>query len=402
MDRTLLTIAVLIAKLPEALIAEADSSVHQLRMPEDRLCRSLAVAGDRLGIQIVLIDPKSTSGLPAGKLAGFELRNRTWIHCTSGVPDFVYDRSFAASGQDHIRCRTALRALADAGVQPLSSGLPGKWTVHRALLSDPLLAPLLAPTWLYRREELLKQLQRQPEGLFLKPAAGSQGRGTIRLSWNKDGSIAIEGRTRSNRPFRFLSHDETQILKIVDRLAGLRSYLAQPYLPLTDEQGRPHDVRLLVQKDGRSRWAVTGAVCRIGAAGSITSNLHGGGTADDAEARLTRLYGSSKAMELLEAIRVAGLLAARVIEQHFGKFAEFGFDFGLSPEGKLWLLEANSKPGRQSFKLIGDEQTERLSCGRLLTYARKLAEGRTPSRPAVTRNNHYAFFPSDYVQEVHS
>jgi len=403
MERTLLTtLAVLIARLPAPPAAASDDDPPgTLRMPEDRLCRLLAAAGTRLDVQIVLIDPDSFDALPAGKLTGFELRDDVWKPCICGLPALVYDRSFAASDRDRLRCRNAMLALAEAGVPPLSGVLPGKWTVHRALLGDPLLASILAPTRLYRREELPKLLLSHPAGLFLKPAAGSQGRGTIRLRQDKQGGVAACGRTRSNRPFSVLSRDESAALRLVDRLVGPRPYLAQPFLPLTDAEGRPHDVRLLVQKDSRGQWTVTGAVCRIGASGSITSNLHGGGEADDAEARLSRLYGQDKANALLQTIREAGLRAASVIERGFGKFAEFGFDFGLSRNGKLWLLEANSKPGRQAFKLIGDERTERLSCARLLAYARRLADSKTSSPKAVTRRNHSAFYPSDYVQEVH-
>ncbi|GFN30883.1 YheC/YheD family endospore coat-associated protein [Paenibacillus xylaniclasticus] len=405
MDRTLRTIAVLVTKLPSRPLEAVEHATPMLRMPEDRLCRMLAAAGAQQRMRVVVIDADSCISLQTGKLVGFELKDGKWKHCSlTDIPTLVYDRSFAASGRQRLQCRIALRALKEAGALSLSSGLPGKWTVHQALNSDPLLSSILAPTWLYRSEELPMRLIHYPQGLFLKPSSGTQGRGAICVRKDTQGAITIEGRTRSNRTFRFTPKDDHQSFRLIDRFIGPRRYLTQPLLPLTDSQGKPHDVRLLVQKNHRSQWVVTGAVCRIGHVGSVTSNLHGGGTADRAEARLTQLYGNSKAHTLLKSIQEAGLRAAGIIEQHFGRFAEFGFDFGLSPDGKLWLLEANSKPGRQSFKLIEEEQTERLSYTRLLAYARKLADCKTPnlySVNTITRSNRYALFPSDYVQEVH-
>ncbi|GMK38477.1 hypothetical protein PCCS19_15310 [Paenibacillus sp. CCS19] len=403
MDRLWLLLAVFITRLPASLVGAGckdTESTARIRMPEDRFLRMLAAAGAQQRIRVVVIDADFGS-VQDGTMQGFERTNGRWEPCSCPLPDLVYDRSFARNAEDRVRIRKALQTLIHAGARPLSSELPDKLLVQHALVSDPELVPLLPPTWPYRgKYQLLRLLRRRPEGLFLKPAAGSQGRGALRIRQTSE-AVIVEGRTRANRMFSFRYASAQEAADRVDRFVGTSRYLIQPLLPLNDADDQPHDVRLLMQKDGRGRWVSTCTVSRVGQSGSVTSNLHGGGTAQSAKERLSRLYGGDKAEVLMRTIINAGQQAAPLIEQHYGRFAEFGFDFGLSQGGTLWLLEANSKPGRQSLKLTGDERAEQLSASRLLSYARKLQGGMRLQSRASSGHHLNAPFPSDYVQEVH-
>ncbi|MBD3917678.1 YheC/YheD family protein [Paenibacillus sp. PR3] len=403
MDRLWLLLAVFITRLPVSLVGagskDADSSARS-RMPEDRFLRMLAAAGAQQRIRVVVIDADYGS-VQDGTIHGFERANGRWAPCSCPLPDVVYDRSFAKNAETRTRIRRALQTLIHAGAKPLSSELPDKLLVQDALLSHPELAKLVPPTWLYQGSAQLRHLLKlRPEGLFLKPAAGSQGRGALRIRQHGE-AIVIDGRTRANQSFSFRYASIQEATDRLDRFVGASRFIIQPLLPLLDAEDRPHDVRLLLQKVNNGRWVSTCMVSRVGQNGSVTSNLHGGGTAESAKERLSRLYGRDKTEILLQTIVSAGQLAAPLIEQHYGRFAEFGFDFGLSQDGKLWLLEANSKPGRQSLKLTGDTQAEQLSVRRLLSYARKLADGKRLYSRASNGHNHYVGFPSDYVQEVH-
>jgi hypothetical protein len=403
MDRLWLLLAVFITRLPASLVGAGSNdaeSAARSRMPEDRFLRMLAAAGAQQRIRVVVIDASYGPAL-AGAIQGFELKRGQWVPCTCPLPDLVYDRSFPGSAEERIRIREAQQALIQAGVQPLCSELPDKLRVQKALQDHPELAPLLPPSWMYRsKNQLLSLLKRHPDGLFLKPAAGSQGRGALRIHQVDEAAI-VEGRTRANRTFSFRYGHVLEAVARLERFISTSRYIIQPLLPLSDAHNQPHDVRLLMQKDENGYWRSTCAVSRVGQIGGITSNLHGGGSAEDAQQRLSRLYGNDKARMLLRQIHTAGQQAAPRIEEHYGRFAEFGFDFGLSPSGKLWLLEANSKPGRLSLKLTGNVHAERLSVNRLLSYSRKLAEGKRFKSRAANGYDQYALFPSDYVQEVH-
>jgi hypothetical protein len=87
-------------------------------------------------------------------------------------------------------------------------------------------------------------------------------------------------------------------------------------------------------------------------------------------------FGESAAAALQARIRSVSERAAGHLEQHFGRLAELGFDFGVEPDGRLWLLEANAKPGREAFEQ--DERISRLAALRPLRYAAFLAARRSP------------------------
>ncbi|MWC26973.1 YheC/YheD family endospore coat-associated protein [Paenibacillus sp. MMS18-CY102] len=406
MVRYWLVLAVFIAKLPSLTARPAISEgISPIRLPEDRLCRQLAESGSQQGVRVIVIDPDS-SRPSAGQIIGYQLSSGQWERTLCPMPDLIYDRSYAGNTDERLRCRSALRALiAQSGARLLNGDLPGKWRVYTALEQQPALRPLLPDTWLFQRgAELIRQLREQPSGLFLKPSAGMQGRGAIRMQVQSDDSITIDGRTRrGNLPFTlsFAATEQGEAVQWLERFISSATYLVQPYLSLNDQNGRPHDVRLLVQKDGSGRWQTTGAACRVGADGGVTSNLHGGGEAFAAQARLSQLYGERMADRLIARMEEAALLAAPAIERPFGRFAEFGFDFGITPAGKLWLLEANSKPGKQSFRRIGDKRAEQLSASRIIAYACTLTGVRKLRPPTANRLDPFVGFPSDYVQEVH-
>ncbi|WP_277714094.1 YheC/YheD family protein [Paenibacillus mucilaginosus] len=60
------------------------------------------------------------------------------------------------------------------------------------------------------------------------------------------------------------------------------------------------------------------------------------------------------------------------LEAGYGRFAELGIDFGVDRDGRLWLLEVNSKPGRSVFTLLGDARAAEAALLRPLQYAASL------------------------------
>ncbi|HEX6988094.1 MAG TPA: YheC/YheD family protein, partial [Bacillota bacterium] len=162
--------------------------------------------------------------------------------------------------------------------------------------------------------------------------------------------------------------------------------LLQPELQLRDRRGRPFDLRVLVQRDGRGRLAVTGSAVRVGRAGSWVANLHRGGTALTPEAAQDRLPGLAEAAaelpggSLAVAAHAAALRVTAAIERRWGRFAELGIDLGFDlGRRRLFFLEANTRPGRLIFRKSGDHEARLVSIRRPLEYARFLVRGARPA-----------------------
>ncbi|MCU6712426.1 YheC/YheD family protein [Paenibacillus sp. J5C_2022] len=365
------------------------SSASGAAMPvEPLLCREISLAGKREGVEVFAFSAADFDAA-AGRLYGYCLEKDRWIRREVPCPDVIYDRRFFASRRDRARSDEVLSRLTELKPHRLLNGkLPSKLTVYNALSGDPVLQPLLPPTASYSAwKQLAAAAERYSRGIVLKPAAGMQGRGIMHVRRDPlTSDWVVRGRSKGNQPFvrRFRSSNE--LLPWITAFTKQSAFLLQPYLQLTGCNGKPYDVRSLMQKDAGGRWRCTGTSAREGDARSVTSNLHGGGCVRPALEALTANLGRSTAERLLSRIHTISGQAATQLERNFGRFGELAFDFGIEPNGKLWLLEANAKPGRDCWRRANNPELHQLSIDRLLQYARYLANAyRTTPALAFTK-----------------
>ncbi|MBD2848262.1 YheC/YheD family protein [Paenibacillus sp. IB182496] len=367
------------------------------RLPEDRLCRALCEAAPAYGMRAIVLSPQN-SGPRSPRMQGYTLEAGAWQFGPVVRPDVVYDRYFARSGSELLALSRLLGGAAERqGIPVLGSRLPGKLEVYRTLRRWPAGDPLLPPTVPYRGSDQLVQLLGRSRAIVLKPNGGMQGRGVLRVRLERDrGRWELWGRNSANAPLRLRFEQFEALTAELERIMGRRRYLVQRYLELSDARGRPFDVRALVQKDGRGQWRLTGQVVRLGQPGSLTANLHGGGSAEPALDALPRLLGARAASNACARIEELSLAIARRLEQAYGRSCEFGLDYGLEPEGRLWLLEANSKPGHQAFSAGAESDFEASAMLQPLAYAHYLCS-RQPALSFIETR-----FQAENVQEVHS
>jgi glutathione synthase/RimK-type ligase-like ATP-grasp enzyme len=155
---------------------------------------------------------------------------------------------------------------------------------------------------------------------------------------------------------------------------GKRNYIVQKEINLLRTDNNVIDVRVLVQKDHTGKWTITGMICRIGRTGSITSNIASGGHASHLTKVLADNFNNDNTRRSIEnEVKTLALEAAQKLEASVGSIGELGIDIGIDRSGKVWFIEANLKPARQVFRLIGDFQGRRQSVEKPLLYSRYLA-----------------------------
>lgn len=356
--------------------------------PEPRLCRDLSEAALRLSVHAYLFsfgDYDET----AGKLSGWRWQDGDWVRQPVTLPDIVYDRAFFHSKSDRMRCEAALSAMhARKAHCRLNGSLPAKPIVCERLAEDARLADHIPPTLRYTPDKLKPFLSSHGGRAVIKPAAGMQGRGVLlirRSLW--DDTLTVMGRTRGNRPFERILPNLSELTARLSRFMGDSSFLIQPYLQLRNADGRPYDIRALMQKDGEGKWRLTGTAARVGSRSSLTSNLHGGGEVMDASTLLSANFGKPMAEHLLCQIHTISGHTAIQLEHSFGRFGELAMDFGIEPDGAIWLLEVNSKPGREALRQIGPNTAYAKSIERPIRYARYLKDRLSPTFTASESAN---------------
>ena len=84
-------------------------------------------------------------------------------------------------------------------------------------------------------------------------------------------------------------------------------------------------------------------------------------------------FRDSEITEIISSINKLSLKIAGTLEKYITPIGEIGLDFIIDTTGRVWFLEANSKPGRRAFSQMELNKDERLSIIRPMLYARYLA-----------------------------
>ncbi|MDQ0873824.1 glutathione synthase/RimK-type ligase-like ATP-grasp enzyme [Paenibacillus sp. V4I3] len=331
--------------------------------------------GDSEGLDVFVFSPNRIDW-KQNMVRGYSYLSQTqeWVMKLFPLPSLIYDRCFFSSKHSYRQYRYHVGKLrAKPHIRFLGYGLSGKWEVGQILQKDSALHLYLPETSMLSSGTELRKWLRTRSDVFLKPQGGSQGRGALHIhklsTMDDNNSFHIKGRDAHNHPIERDFKDFDSCWVWLRNLIGMRPYLIQEYLTLHSTEGMAYDVRSLVQKNGRGLWESTGMAVRIGKPGSITSNLHGGGTAKEVTSFLTKEFGDSKANELIATLAMLSSRIPPFLEAHHGRLAELGIDLGIDTCGRVWILEVNSKPGRTIFARMRNEKARTKSIANPIHYA---------------------------------
>lgn len=270
--------------------------------------------------------------------------SNSWQENLFELPMFVYDRCFYESEEifkNHFPLVSWLKSQPD--IYFLGHGLPNKWGVHTILKDDHLINPFLPDTKLVTKPSVVFSMLAREKSVLLKPISGSQGKGIFVLKC-KDNGYELFAK-KSGVPFH-KQISKRQVEHLINKVTSKRKYLVQPFLQLTNQDQRPFDLRIFLQKNKEGKWTVVGRGIRTGKIGDYTSNLGSGGEVSSFEEWLHHLPMDAwqpfqqTLITLVERI-------PNILEKNGQQLFEVGLDFGFALDGKLWLLEVNSKPGRK-------------------------------------------------------
>ncbi|MDF2813956.1 MAG: endospore coat-associated protein [Paenibacillus sp.] len=336
-----------------------------------RLCR----IGLKLGMVVFVFFPNRFM-IEEQSVEGYTLLpgEDNWSAGRFPLPQVVYDRCFYTTRSNYGEYRECIRKLKEhPDIRFLGYGLKGKWDVHQMLMRHESLRTYLPDTKKLLSHKTLKDELNRSEAVFLKPEAGSQGKGVLRLT-REGGFYHLLGRNRRNERIERTFQSERFLLQWLSSFIAGRPYLVQPYLLLNTRDGDPFDVRCLMQKNRKGIWEVAGIAVRRGKSGNVTSNLHGGGVAVELMPFLLKEFGQEKASRIHRTLLEIATQIPETLEQHHGRLAELGIDLGIDTSGNIWILEANSKPGRSAFTHFSDPAARIASIRNPIYYARYLLD----------------------------
>ncbi len=336
--------------------------------------KELTIEARKLGILLIIFSPKAVNWKNRTVHGwSYEPINKKWKVEEHPLPVLIYDRCYYKDRRQYFEYKPYVqRILQDPQIRLLGRPLSGKWQTYTMLQKNSSLTPYLPETIRLHSIKELIPLFNKWDVVLIKPNGGSHGRGVASLRPIK-GGIHVMGRTTNNQLFnRKISFQELK--PWLHQFTRNSRYIMQPCLNLNSNDGRPYDLRILVQKNEKREWSLTGMAVRVGRAGTLTSNLHGGGKAERAIPFLARQFSREKINKLLKEIHWLSTQVPVQIEKEHGTLVELGIDIGINPHGQIWLLEVNSKPGRSVFLLTGEREMRLRSIQNPIRYARTLLE----------------------------
>ncbi|MTH54616.1 YheC/YheD family protein [Bacillus mangrovi] len=313
---------------------------------ENLYSTEIARRAGKYGLALFKFSPASIQ--PGSTLiSGRVFEKEEWKKAMRPLPSFIYDRCFYSRSSHTSKARPIadwLKTRPDTVF--LGKGLPDKWAVYQAIKQDPTLSFYLPSTLLLASAKEIFPLLFRERQCMLKPVRGSQGRGIIALSLSGKTIEAVyhSGVHKKTKVFPAIEEFEEWMDQFLEQSRD--AYLMQPLLTLTDRARYPFDIRILLQKDGDGKWQERGRGIRKGYQGSYISNLGSGGEGqsyDDWFSRLSRRQAYLFQDDLSTVIAKLPV----ILEEQFSPLFELGLDIGYSRDGSIWILDINSKPGRQ-------------------------------------------------------
>lgn len=236
-----------------------------------------------------------------------------------------------------------------------------KWTLHRILSNHEKTKIFLPETIKLETTENLKSMLRRHKSVYLKPIASSLGHEIMKVI-NKETHLHFYYQSL-NEPFREGKVQNCNELLNLIQAPEKPAYLIQQAIHLAEYNDKAFDIRYLVQKNSQGKWQKTGLAARIAGENSITTHVFYGGTRIPAETALQ--YATAKhnfsMNKITKQLKLIQTLIPQTIEHAFKTaFGELEIDIGIDQKGKLWFLEANSKPFKFDEKMIRAKSLIRL------------------------------------------
>jgi glutathione synthase/RimK-type ligase-like ATP-grasp enzyme len=339
-------------------------------LEERKYYERMTAEGRKLGLQLFVFTPQDVNDAKQRIYAHFyHPESGRWTRRWTSFPSLIFDRcriQRTPRFEQLLKFRSRYSHLTF-----LNRPLRNKWQVHTLLSKDNRFSAYLPRTRYVHSVDDVRDMLKSHSLLYLKPINGTGGRGILRIERLPGGMLSVQGRDQNRRivPPQRMSGDKLEGYLAKWNLKDVR-YIVQQGLQLRLSSGCVHDYRLLVQKNGEGKWEMTGCAGRVGAPGSITANLHGGGRAAKMDQLLEQWIGDAAKRDAVKReVEQFGVGLADYLELCCGALCELAIDLAIDKSGRIWLIEVNPKPAREVFIRAGETETYRQAIVRPLEYA---------------------------------
>jgi len=279
----------------------------------------------------------------------FPKREGGWFRKTVPLPDVVYNRLPSRKAEKLASMNAFKQRFVKRGIPLFNWAFFEKWDIYN-LLEGTEAFKHVPESHLNPSSAKIKEMLDPHKFIYLKPTGGSLGIGIYRLTYNpKRGYYVRFRRGGKNVLLRFSKFEP--LMSLLNRSSGrLNHYVAQQGIRLIELDNCPIDFRFHLTKNMNNQWVVAGIGAKKAGKGSVTTHVRTGGQLMTPDHVLKQMFGSRADQVLASAKETAIKLAEAIERKDQHTLGELGFDIGIDQNERIWMFEANSKPGRSIFK----------------------------------------------------
>lgn len=242
-----------------------------------------------------------------------------------------------------------------------SSSIKSKWRKTKWLLRQKNLRKHVPQTMLFNKKNLRSMLSAYAT-VYFKPTGGSGGFNIIRIKRKPSGYQSQFNTVKSS----YSTMD--RLYKMLYRFSKQRSFMLQKGIHLARTNGKPFDIRVMVQKTNKGKWVSTAIFTKIGKQGKVATNYNQGGKIRYFNETMSGAGYNKSAIQRAEAdLKRLGVSVGINFDHHIKGIRELGLDVALDSVGKKWILEVNTRPQFYPLKNMRNKRLYR----RILSYAKQ-------------------------------
>lgn len=302
----------------------------------------------------------------------YNYTTKRWEQKFFPLPEVLYDRL----GELPEESKELGKAIRDNGaikkINPIY--LFDKWEIYKGLMSFKDMRPHLPFTIMYSNiGDLLGMFERY-DTLYIKDTMGHRGLGVARVIRNSDGVFELSYFNEKLYTNHFYSLG--RLASKMDTLFQDKKIIIQCAIDTLKLQECNIDMRATLQRGRSGKLKIIAYPVRVGRRGSpITSTSSGSQVYPFEEFFRTKLNYSKAQLEGLR-VKIDRFLIKtyRHLEELYGFFGEIGIDFALDKAGRLWFIECNAKPGKDTILMsYGEDVVDKVFLNPL-EYAKYLCD----------------------------
>lgn len=304
--------------------------------------------GHRYGLRIYVVTPKDLQLRRRTILAyTYDKATNSWVQRQIPRPVVIYNRVPSRQDEKDPQVQEVIRqCMEHPHIHFYNPSFFNKWQLFQWLNSSEKTKSLVPHSIQWGSNVKLVPMFAKSPLLYLKPESGKAGAGIMQIrrlqGHAKPYRLSLQSGKKSSRyHFRSIKGLKQKLFSMIHD----EPYIVQQGIHLPKYKKRSFDLRVLVQKNSKGRWAVTGVGARVAGSKSITTHVPRGGSIEDPAKLLRAVFGEETAKRVLRQTKIAALAIARQIESGMGtRLGEMSMDIGVDARSQLWFFEANAKP----------------------------------------------------------